>query len=132
MPAMPYIPEARLRSDAAIQRQAEPRMSASAGRCGPSGSGIHRRPVASNLHLRDWLSSHVSTMEYFGSVQQKVVPDNLRSGVCRASAQLDPTHRHKLMGPRVVIGMGVDVITGISAKLDLYGELLTLTRVSLY
>ena len=46
--------------------------------------------------LRDWLSSHVRTFEYFGGLPEMVVPDNLRSGVskaCRYDPELNPSYQ---------------------------------------
>jgi len=45
--------------------------------------------------LRDWLSSHMRTFEYFGGIPEMVVPDNLRSGVskaCRYDPELNPSY----------------------------------------
>lgn len=39
--------------------------------------------------LRDWVSSHVRMFEHFGGVPQLVIPDNLKSGVKKAS-RYDP------------------------------------------
>ena len=46
--------------------------------------------------LRDWLSSHVRTFEFFGGIPEMVVPDNLRSGVskaCRYDPELNPSYQ---------------------------------------
>jgi transposase len=46
--------------------------------------------------LRDWLSSHVRTFEFFGGLPEMVVPDNLRSGVskaCRYDPELNPSYQ---------------------------------------
>lgn len=46
--------------------------------------------------LRDWLSSHMRTFEYFGGIPEMVVPDNLRSGVskaCRYDPELNPSYQ---------------------------------------
>jgi len=46
--------------------------------------------------LRDWLSSHIRTFEYFGGTPEMVVPDNLRSGVskaCRYDPELTPSYQ---------------------------------------
>ena len=35
--------------------------------------------------VKDWLASHVRTLEFFGGVPEVIVPDNLKSGVKRAN-----------------------------------------------
>jgi transposase len=45
--------------------------------------------------LSDWIGAHVRALAYFGGVPEIVVPDNLRSGVSRASRyepDLNPTY----------------------------------------
>ena len=47
-------------------------------------------------NLRDGLSSHMRTFEYFGGIPEMVVPDNLRSGVskaCRYDPELNPSYQ---------------------------------------
>lgn len=46
--------------------------------------------------LPDWIGSHVRAFEFFGGVPRVVVPDNLKSGVTRASfydPELNPTYQ---------------------------------------
>jgi len=46
--------------------------------------------------LSSWTGSHVRCFEYFGGVSERVVPDNLRSGVsksCRYEPGINPTYR---------------------------------------
>jgi len=46
--------------------------------------------------LPDWIGSHVRAFEFFGGVPHVVVPDNLKSGVTRASfydPELNPTYQ---------------------------------------
>lgn len=46
--------------------------------------------------LPSWTGSHVRCFEYFGGVSERVVPDNLRSGVsksCRYEPDINPTYR---------------------------------------
>lgn len=46
--------------------------------------------------LPDWIGSHVHAFEFFGGVPHVVVPDNLKSGITRASfydPELNPTYQ---------------------------------------
>ena len=45
--------------------------------------------------MASWIGSHVRAFEYFGGVAEKVVPDNLKSGVtspCRYEPDINPTY----------------------------------------
>ncbi len=45
--------------------------------------------------MASWIGSHVRAFEYFGGVPEKVVPDNLKSGVkdpCRYEPDINPTY----------------------------------------
>jgi len=45
--------------------------------------------------LPDWIGAHVRTFEFLGGVSELLVPDNLRSGVCKAhryEPDLNPTY----------------------------------------
>lgn len=46
--------------------------------------------------LPDWITAHVHAFEFFGGVPELVIPDNLRSGVSKASRyepDLNPTYQ---------------------------------------
>lgn len=46
--------------------------------------------------LPSWTGSHVRSFEYFGGVTERIVPDNLKSGVnkaCRYEPDINPTYR---------------------------------------
>ena len=46
--------------------------------------------------LPDWITAHVHTFEFFGGVPELIIPDNLRSGVSKASRyepDINPTYQ---------------------------------------
>lgn len=56
--------------------------------------------------LSSWTGSHVRSFEYFGGVPERVVPDNLKSGVqkaCRYEPDINPTYREMAAYYKTVI-----------------------------
>lgn len=50
--------------------------------------------------LPDWIGSHVRAFDFFGSVPELIVPDNLKSGVsktCRYDPEINPTYQEMAM-----------------------------------
>jgi transposase len=60
------------------------------------GSNYTYAEATADQSLPSWTGSHVRSFEYFGGVTQRVVPDNLKSGVhkaCRYEPDINPTYR---------------------------------------
>jgi len=60
------------------------------------GSNYTYAEATADQSLASWTGSHVRSFEYFGGVPERVVPDNLKSGVnkaCRYEPDINPTFR---------------------------------------
>jgi transposase len=60
------------------------------------GSNYTYAEATADQSLPSWTGSHVRSFEYFGGVPERVVPDNLKSGVnkaCRYEPDINPTFR---------------------------------------
>jgi transposase len=60
------------------------------------GSNYTYAESTADQSLPSWTGSHVRSFEYFGGVPERVVPDNLKSGVtkaCRYEPDINPTYR---------------------------------------
>jgi len=60
------------------------------------GSNYTYVEATADQSLPSWTGSHVRSFEYFGGVPERIVPDNLKSGVnkaCRYEPDINPTFR---------------------------------------
>lgn len=60
------------------------------------GSNYTYAEATADQSLPSWIGSHVHSFEYFGGVTERIVPDNLKSGVqkaCRYEPDINPTYR---------------------------------------
>jgi len=60
------------------------------------GSNYSYAEATADQSLASWTGSHVRSFEYFGGVPERIVPDNLKSGVskaCRYEPDINPTFR---------------------------------------
>lgn len=60
------------------------------------GSNYTYSEATADQTLPSWTGSHVNSFEYFGGIPERVVPDNLLSGVkkaCRYEPDINPTYR---------------------------------------
>jgi transposase len=60
------------------------------------GSNYTYVEATADQSLASWTGSHARSFEYFGGVPERVVPDNLKSGVnkaCRYEPDINPTYR---------------------------------------
>lgn len=60
------------------------------------GSNYTYVEATADQSLVSWTGSHVRSFEYFGGVTERIVPDNLKSGVtkaCRYEPDINPTYR---------------------------------------
>ncbi len=60
------------------------------------GSNYTYVEATADQSLPSWAGSHVRSFEFFGGVTERVVPDNLKSGVhkpCRYEPDINPTYR---------------------------------------
>jgi len=70
------------------------------------GSNYTYSEATADQSLPSWTGSHVRSFEYFGGVSERVVPDNLKSGVnkaCRYEPDINPTFREMAAHYQTVI-----------------------------